>query len=223
MKALLVLLESLRLDCFLKDLYYSSRKFACNIQVGYPLQSNPYAPSRLVEEGNFRLMMYDIQPKISNQPNCPNKQGQILKIYYVQGPKHVDKRENIIVPKWVLRACFLVGAILILKVAFYIHFGKVLENLLPLTSSVYKLEQFCKVEKRSPEKLLQLSFSQLRVGSERNEVGMLPNRLFCDRSMASKFCILIQCLGMFPDKRLFDKSTNHKPIGPMVNEGILLR
>ena len=50
---------------------------------------------------------------------------------------------------------------------------------------------------------------------------MLPNRLFRDRSMAAEFCILIQSLGMFPDKRLFDKSTNHKPIGPMFNEGIL--
>ena len=73
MRDLLVLQESLRLDCFLKDLYYSSRKFGCNIQVGHPLQSNPYTPSRLVEEGNFRLVMYDIRPKISNQPNCPNK------------------------------------------------------------------------------------------------------------------------------------------------------
>ena len=43
-----------------------------------------------------------------------------------------------------------------------IHFGKVPENLLPPTSSAYKHEQFCKVEKRSPEKLLYLSCSQLR-------------------------------------------------------------
>ena len=49
---------------------------------------------------------------------------------------------------------------------------------------------------------------------------MLSNRLFCDRSMASKFCIL-QCLGMFPDKRLFDKSTSHKFVGPMVKGAIL--
>ena len=63
MRDLLVLLESLRLDCFLKDLYYSPIKFGCNIQVGYPLQSNPYAPSWRVEEGNFGLAMQDFDQR----------------------------------------------------------------------------------------------------------------------------------------------------------------